>query len=153
MITSRLVNRLATAVTVLALTACGGAQIPAGGDDPYAGFPPCGAAPAAAEPGERVKGLVIPDAAAVQSTVVTGPLTTVSAYVAATPLAIRDELSRRSGVEVLHAEDEVFEAELLLAAEGRRSLVKAVSVCDAASSIVAVVSPDGAGLPSPGSNR
>ena len=46
---TRLVLGLAAAVAVFALTACSGEQVPAGSDDPYAGFPPCGKAPAAAE--------------------------------------------------------------------------------------------------------
>ena len=123
---------------------------PAGGD-PYAGYPACGDAPAAAADAEPVTGLVLPAQATVQSASAAGPLTTVNAYVPATPLAIRAELTALEGVEVLHAEDEVFEAELLLAAGGRRSLVKAVAVCDAASRIVSVVGPHGGeGLPSPG---
>lgn len=138
------------AALVLALGACSQAPQSAAGD-PYAGYPACERAPAAAPQQKPVVGLVLPKEASVQSTTVTGPLTTVSAYVPATPLAVREELSATAGVEVLHAENEVFEAELLLAAEGRRSLVKAVSVCDSASRIVAVVSDDdGSGLPSPG---
>ena len=141
--------RILTAV-VLA-TGCGGGGAVAPGDDPYAGYPPCGEAPAAAASVEPVRGLVLPAEATVQSISTAGPLTTVNAYVAATPLAVRDDLSRQDGVEVLHAEDEIFEAELLLAVDGRRSLVKAVAVCDAASRIVAVVGPEGGeGLPSPG---
>lgn len=135
----------------LSLTGCGAAPAPSGTDDPYAGFPPCDAAPAAVRQEDPVRGLVLPETASVQSTSVAGPLTTVNAYVEATPLAVRDELSRREGVAVLQAEDEVFEAELLLASEGRRSLVKAVAVCNAASRIVAVISDDaGEGLPAPG---
>lgn len=145
-------GRLTCVLTALAFaTACGADAPPASGDGPYAGFPPCDKAPAAAADSPAVRGLVLPAGATVQSTTATGPLTTVTAYVAATPLAVRSELTSRDGVEVLHAEDEVFEAELLLAADGRRSLVKAVAVCDAASRIVAVVGPEGGeGLPSPG---
>lgn len=142
------------AVAVLGVGACSTAEGPAQGNDPYASFPPCEPAPAPAANVDPVKGLVLPDGASVQSSSVSGPLTTVNAYVAATPIDVREELSRRDGVEVLHAEDEVFEAELLLSTEGRRSLVTAVAVCDAASRIVAVVSADGgAGLPSPGAQR
>lgn len=147
------IGRLASVLTALVLAAgCStDAPPPADGDDPYAGFPPCEDAPAAGDHNQSVRGLVLPSGATVQSTSATGPLTTVTAYVEATPLDIRSELSSRDGVEVLHAEDEVFEAELLLAADGRRSLVKAVAVCDAASRIVAVVGPQGGeGLPSPG---
>ena len=139
------------AAAALVLVACSGQDQPAG-ENPYAGYPPCQPAPAAVELDAPVAGLILPDGATVQATSVAGPLTTVNAYVAATPLAVREELSSIEGVDVLHAEDEVFETELLLAAEGRRSLVKAVAVCDAASSIVVVISEDGRGLPSPGAN-
>ena len=145
-------GRLTGVLTALVFAAaCGADAPPASVDDPYAGFPPCEEAPAAAADTAPVRGLVLPAGATVQSASAAGPLTTVTAYVAATPLAVRSELTNLDGVEVLHAEDEVFEAELLLAADGRRSLVKAVAVCDAASRIVAVVGPEGGeDLPSPG---
>lgn len=138
-------------IALVLATGCGGGEATPPGSDPYAGFPPCGDAPEASANTEPVRGLVLPAEATVQATSTAGPLITVNAYVHATPLAIRSELSSTQGVEVLHAEDEVFEAELLLAADGRRSLVKAVAVCDEASRIVAVVGPEGGeGLPSPG---
>lgn len=137
-------------IVLLSAGGCGPERATTAQDDPYAGYPPCQDAPAAGEV-EPVRGLVLPAEARVLSASTAGPLTTVNAYVDATPLAVRAELTRLDGVEVLHVEDEVFEAELLLAADGRRSLVKAVAVCDAASRIVAVVGPEGGeGLPSPG---
>ena len=142
-------SRLAAALLALALAGCGGAGA-APQDNPYAGLPPCTDVPAAVA-SEAVQGLVLPGDASIQSSMVSGPLTTVNAYVAATPREVRDELTQRSDVEVLHSEDEVFEAELLVNNAGRRSLVKAVAVCDAASRILAVISDgDGAGLPAPG---
>ena len=148
MIACRLARALLAAVL---LAGCGADQPTASGADPYEGYPPCQDAPAPGPDVATVRGLVLPAQATVQSASTAGPLTTVNAYVPATPLAVRAELTARDGVEVLHAEDEVFEAELLLAADGRRSLVKAVAVCDAASRIVAVVGPAGGqGLPSPG---
>ena len=152
--TSRL---LAAALLLLALAAgCGdspAAPSAVASGDPYAGYPPCQEPPPAQDV-EAVAGLVLPVDAAVQSSTVSGPLTTVNAYVEATPLAIRSELEQHPEATVVHAEDEVFEAELLLELDGRRSLVKAVSVCDGSSQIVAVVSDgDPSALPSPGGTQ
>lgn len=118
----------------------------------YEGLPPCATAPPAVDPVPAVAGLVLPSNATIQSASDSGPITTVNAYVASTPLSIEEDLVTRDDVKVLHNENEVFETEMLFSDGTHRSFLKAVAVCDEGSRIVAVVvaEDDAAVLPSPG---
>lgn len=155
-------RRAVGAALLLVLAACtGGDRSPApaasvaASADPAAAYdslPPCAAAPPVVEPVPDVPGLVLPAGATIQSVSDSGPITTINAYAAATPLDIERDLTQRADLEILHNENEVFETEMLFRSGTQRSFLKAVAVCAGGSRIVAVVvAEDHAGaLPSPG---
>lgn len=146
---------LAVAVTVpLLLTACGGtdAPQPAGrGPGMLANLPSCDRVPldADAEVDADVTGLLLPDGARVTSVVPQGALTTVEAVVRMTPLDVRAHYERRDDVDLLRVEDEIFEAEVLMRAQQRRTYLRATALCADGTTLTAVVGPDSddAGLP------
>ncbi len=150
---------VALAATLLAAgtTACGGPSTTAppapaaAPSDLYAGFAPCDPLPdpVAHEP---VEGLVAPEGMVVVSVRETGPVTAVTGFVDATPLELRDAFAGRPGVEVLHVEDEGFEAEVLVDAGDFRTFLKATIRCRTGSVVALVVARDADAeqLPAPG---
>ncbi len=117
---------------------------------PLTALPACEAPPAAAADGE-VAGLVLPEGGIVTGVEPGTPLTSVTAYVGATPIALRQQLEARGDLEMLISEDEVYEAELLVSDGSYRTYLKATAVCAEGSTLLAVVAPelDAAGLPIP----
>jgi hypothetical protein len=145
---------LVLALAVLAVAGCGGPDSSGSGDRGQAllsNLPSCDRVPL----GERarvtadVTGLVLPDGATVTSVVEQGSLTTVEATVRMTPLDVRAHYQNEPAVDVLRAEDEVFESELLVRAEERRMYLRATALCADGTALTAVVGPDSddAGLP------
>jgi hypothetical protein len=96
-----------------------------------------------------VTGLVLPEGATVTSVVEQNGLTTVEATVRMTPLDVRAFYQNDAAVDVLRAEDEVFESEVLVRAEQRRMYLRATALCADGTALTAVVGPDSedAGLP------
>ncbi|TDD52338.1 hypothetical protein E1286_09005 [Nonomuraea terrae] len=146
---------LTVVVTVpLLLAACGGTEAgqPTGRESGMlANLPSCDRVPldADAEVTADVAGLMLPDGARVTSVVTQGTLTTVEATVRMTPLDVRAHYEHLSDIDLLRAEDEVFEAEVLMRAQQRRTYLRATAVCADATTLTAVVGPDSddAGLP------
>jgi hypothetical protein len=144
---------LAAAVSVL--TACGGTDDPPASPDRAQGMlanlPSCDRVPLdeGAEVAAEVTGLVLPDGARVTSTVQQGALTTVEATIRLTPLDVRAHYQSRDDVDLLSAEDEIFESEVLLRAQQRRMYLRATALCADGTALTAVVGPDSddAGLP------
>jgi hypothetical protein len=66
-----------------------------------------------------------------------------------TPLEVRADYEGRLDVDLLRVEDEVFETEVLLRAEGRRMYLMAAALCATASDLNVIIGPDtdDAGLP------
>ncbi|GAA3730453.1 hypothetical protein GCM10022225_10280 [Plantactinospora mayteni] len=97
----------------------------------------------------EVAGLVLPPGARVTSTAVQGVLTTVEATIRLTPLDVRAHYQQRTDIELLSVEDEVFESEVLLRAQDRRTYLRATALCADGTALTAVVGPDSddAGLP------
>ncbi|MGS2616220.1 hypothetical protein ACVCAH_17100 [Micromonospora sp. LZ34] len=147
--------RVSAAVIAVALLAgCGGSEAPAAGDrgrGMLANLPSCDRVPldADAEVDAEVTGLVLPDGARVTSVVRQGALTTVEGTVRMTPLDVRAHYESRADIELLRAEDEVFEAEVLTRAQQRRMYLRAGALCADGTTLTAVVGPDSddAGLP------
>ncbi|RKN50198.1 hypothetical protein D7193_30580 [Micromonospora costi] len=145
-----------TATLPLVLAACGGTD---GGTDAgqgrasgmLANLPSCDRVPldADAEVDGTVTGLLLPDDARVTSVVEQGALTTVEATVRMTPLDVRAHYEQRTDIELLRAEDEVFEAEVLMRAQQHRTYLRATALCADGTTLTAVVGPDSedAGLP------
>ncbi|PZG16906.1 hypothetical protein C1J01_19610 [Nonomuraea aridisoli] len=146
---------LAVVVTVpLLLAACGGTEAgqPTGREaGMLANLPSCDRVPldADAEVSADVAGLMLPDGARVTSVVPQGALTTVEATVRMTPLDVRAYYEQLSDIDLLRVEDEVFETEVLMRAQQRRTYLRATAVCADATTLTAVVGPDSddAGLP------
>ncbi|MCM0675539.1 hypothetical protein NCC78_12675 [Micromonospora phytophila] len=136
------------------LVACGGAESPAAGGpgrDMLANLPSCDRVPLDQEPEVRadVTGLVLPDGARVTSVVRQGALTSVEATVRMTPLDVRAHYEKRTDIDLLRAEDEIFEAEVLTRTQDRRMYLRAGALCADGTTLTAMVGPDSddAGLP------
>jgi hypothetical protein len=109
--------------------------------EPLENLPPCTPAPAAADTGP-IAGLVLPPRAVITRVSGTDPLTTVEGYVPMTPIQLRVYYQRLPDVDVLKAEDEVWESETLVTDGVHRLFVKAQAVCAQGSLLVAVVAPE-----------
>lgn len=108
---------------------------------PLKGLGPCSDTPQGRD--DEVAGLVLPSEAVVTSVTPADPLTNVQGYVPMTPVQMRAFYQKSTDVSVISVEDEVFEAEILFEAAGRRVFLKAQGVCELGSVFVAVVSPVG----------
>ncbi|WP_139338088.1 hypothetical protein [Micromonospora avicenniae] len=148
---------LAVVVTVpLLLASCGtdsgsGQRAAGRGADMLANLPSCDRVPldADAEVDTPVTGLLLPEDARVTSVVEQGALTTVEATVRMTPLDVRAHYEQRGDIDLLRAEDEIFETEVLMRAQQRRTYLRATALCADGTTLTAVVGPDSddAGLP------
>lgn len=142
----------AVVAALLLLAACGEADEPFDLDstEPLAALPPCESPPAAAD-AAPVDGLVVPAGTVVTGVAPQGPLVSVQGYIPMTPIQIRMDYGERADVELLVLEDEVYEAEVLLASGAHRMYMKASARCEQGSSFSAVVAPevDAEGLPVP----
>jgi hypothetical protein len=141
---------------VVLLSACGPAEPPedaggGAGEQMLANLPSCDRVPVGEEPEVEadVDGLVLPEGARVTSVVQQGPLTSISGSITMTPLEVRADYEGRQDVDLLRVEDEVFETEVLLRAEGRRMYLMAAALCATASDLNVIIGPDtdDAGLP------
>lgn len=146
------------ALAVFALVACGGTDASgeaAGeadrGRELLSNLPSCDRVSLSDGAGVSadVTGLILPDGATVTSVVEQGRLTTVEATIRMTPLDVRTFYQNDAGVDVLRAEDEVFESEVLVRAQQRRMYLRATALCADGTALTAVVGPDtdDAGLP------
>lgn len=105
------------------------------------GLPPCTQPTPPAISVEGVPEAVLPDGAVITDLRETGPLTQLTGFVHATPVAVRLELEGRAGLTVVQSEDEGLESEMLLDAEDKRVFVKARAMCDEASILAIVMAP------------
>ncbi len=145
---------LATVLVAL-LAGCEGASQPAFDPNqpatgPLTALSECGELPEPIE-ADPVVGAALPEGAVVTSVTVQGPLTTIIAEVPTTPVNIRIEYEERGDLELLTAEDEVFEAELLVSDGSHRTYVKASAICQTGTTLLAIVAAedDAAPLPTP----
>ncbi len=143
----------------LGLSACGDPATPPGPEgagtalttadmdpallQPLTELGPCAAAPQPA-PQEDVVGLVLPDGAVITVITRTDPVVTVQGWVPLTPIQLRVDYAERDGITFIQAEDEVWEAEVLVSTGDRRLFIKAQALCADASQFVAVVAPEDA---------
>lgn len=109
--------------------------------EPLLGLPPCEEPPPAASDAE-VAGLILPPSSTVTTVQATGPITQVTGYVAMTPVQVRVDYQGRTDIEVISAEDEGFEAEVLVSDGEHRTFMKAQAHCSEGSLFVAVVAPE-----------
>lgn len=100
-------------------------------------LPPCASPPAAVA--DPPPGATLPPGAVVTAVQEQGPVTQVMGYVPMTPIQLRVDLQTRAGLTVLTAEDEVFEAELLVSDGTHRTFLKAQAQCAEGSQFVALV--------------
>ncbi|MEU5727203.1 hypothetical protein [Micromonospora sp. NPDC047738] len=149
------VRVVALVVAVASLAGCGDGAESRRGADPgramLANLPSCDRVPLDDDPeiSADVTGLVLPDGARITSVVEQGVLTTVEATVRMTPLDVRGHYENRDDIDLLRAEDETFEAEVLIRTPQRRMYLRAGALCADGTSLTAVVGPDSddAGLP------
>lgn len=137
---------------VAVLAGCGGADEPFDIDstEPLSALPACEAPPPPSDD-EPVEGLIVPDGTVVTNVTPQGPLVSVQGYIPLTPIQIRFHYGDRDDVELLVLEDEVYEAEVLLASGAHRMYMKANARCDQGSTMQVIVAPevDADGLPVP----
>lgn len=121
---------------------------------PMNALPACEVDPVA-DGGGDVEGLVLPDEATIVERRPNGPLTQITGWVDLTPVQFLDRYVRRDDLDIVQAEHEQFEAELLYdvgsGEDGRRVFIKTQVACATGSNIVAVVAPadDAASVPTP----
>lgn len=120
-------------------------EVPEGMDPtllaPLAGLGPCDLE--LDEPvDEQIEGLVLPPDAVVTRVSRQDPLVNVQGYVPFTPIQTRVFFQTRAELEVIQAEDEVREAELLVADGTHRMFLKAQAVCESGSVFIAVIAPE-----------
>lgn len=145
---------LALVLAVPLLVACGATDTrnaAAPGQRMLGNLPSCDRVPLDedAEISADVTGLVLPDGARVTSVVEQGAMTTVEATIRMTPLDVRAHYESRTDIDLLRVEDEIFEAEVLMRAQERRTYLRAGALCADGTTLTAVVGPDSedAGLP------
>lgn len=141
-------------VLLLMAVACGqsdtaaddGALDPTG---PLEALPACEPPPTPAE--DDVTGLIVPDEVIVQQVTPGEPLVNVAAYVPMTPVQFELAYDELDGVTVLHSENEIFEAELLVSDGTHRNFLKASATCSEGAQLIVVIAPevDAEGLPVP----
>jgi len=115
--------------------------------EPLDGLPPCPSPPAAV--GGDTGDLPLPVDAVVTSAEVDGNLQSIQGFTPRTPVEVLVDYLRLHGWTVLTAEDEVFEAELLLERDGLRVFAKAQANCSRGSAFVLFGSRDPALVPAP----
>lgn len=115
---------------------------------PLAGLPACPDAPDAPDDLDLVSAPLPLEAIATQSST-TGSLRSVQGWSPHTPVEIMVGYLRLEDWEVLAAEDEVFESEVLLTDGTLRVFVKSQAVCDRGSAFVLFASDDTAVVPTP----
>lgn len=140
-------------VAATVLTACSGGQPPADVADvtgPLEALPSCGPPPAAVAD-KLPTGLALPEDALLTGVTPRGPLTQVTAYLAMTPVQLRQYFEGRTDLQPIQIEDEIFEAEILVSDGTYRTFVKARALCSQGSDVVAIVAPETAAgeLPAP----
>lgn len=148
-------GRLLAALLGLALSAaCTSGPTGSFGPDapptgPLTALAECGPLPDPTGPTE-VEGLELPDGAVVTDVYDAGELVHVTAQVPLTPVSIRvayEEAHAAGTVEVLSAEDEIFESELLVSDGEHRFYVKASAICQTGSAVLAILAPEIEALP------
>ncbi|MEO2104614.1 MAG: hypothetical protein ABGZ36_03120, partial [Actinomycetota bacterium] len=126
---------------VIFAAGCGG-----GATDPaaaaLAALPACDEAAEHLPAPSDVAGLVLPEGSRVTEVTRGGPVVTVSAEVSRTPVDVRNEYHDRDDLEVLSAEDETFESEVLVRVGDHRMYLRAVALCAQGSGLTAVIGPD-----------
>lgn len=116
----------------------------------YEGFQEC---PPLPSPGPTPPpDMVLPEGAVITAVGEVGPLVSADGFVDATPVDIRDAFAERDDVELVHLEDEGFEAEVLVDRDGSRTYLKATVRCRTGSILLALLSDASAeaALPVPG---
>lgn len=116
--------------------------------EPLAGLPDCPSEPPAADGGD-VEGLPLPEGAVTTSTDETGGLRSVQGFSPRTPVEIMVAYLRLDGWEVVAAEDEVFESEVLLDDGELRVFVKSQAACARGSAFALFASRDAGQVPVP----
>lgn len=162
----------AVAVLLALVAGCGGGGAPNGGPSggpaagvpsatstmpaakggPLTDLPECSAAPAPVDE-EPAADLVLPEGTVLTGVEDIGELVSVRAYVALTPIQVRQFYGAAPGLETYALEDEVYEAEILYGAGDSRVFVRAQAQCRQGSVLSVFVGPeDGEGLPALGGN-
>lgn len=124
------------------------ATVPAPGDISAARLAPLEGLGACASPPTAPAGVVVPDDLPLPEGVVVsvaeeaGGLLSLQGYVPLTPVQVLVDYLDVEGWDVVQAEDEVFEAEVLLVDGDRRFYVKTQAVCSQGSAFVGFVSED-----------
>lgn len=141
-------------VVLFGAAACASAAPTAGHDLDTSAYPPCVAHPSP-PPLPAVPGLVLPAEAIPFSAYEVGPLTQVEGVVSLTPVQAREFYEQHADVEVLSAEDELVEAELLVTDGTHRMFVKVQVACAGGSNFTATVGDEGDSdrVPTPAGQR
>ncbi len=96
--------------------------------------------------------MVLPDGMVITELSEVGPLVSATGFIDATPIDLRDAFVQRDDVEVVHLEDEGFEAEILIDGGSSRTYIKASIRCRTGSVVQVLLGPDdeAQALPVPG---
>jgi hypothetical protein len=147
--------RMVVASALVTLVCAGCSAAPAVPQATAAAFDASALPPCAEQPSPpalpRVPGLQLPDEAAVFTVTELGPLTQAEGVVDLTPVDVRAFYEHHEDLRVLSAEDEGFEAEILVTDGTYRMFVKAQILCATASNFAATVGTeaDSAAVPTP----
>ena len=104
------------------------------------GLPGCGKPPSPSAD-EAPPGSVLPPGTTVTAARSQPPISQFNGYVTMTPVQVREWIQAQDDLEVLVAEDEGFESELLVGNGKFRTFVKARAVCAEASLLAQVIAP------------
>lgn len=117
--------------------------------EPLAGLPPCPDTSSPSATTALPRDVPLPPAAEVANASADGSLVSVQGTAARTPVEIMVDYLGRPGLEVVAAEDEVFESEVLLVEGDLRVFVKSQATCARGSAFVLFASTDPALVPVP----
>lgn len=113
-------------------------------------LPPCGKPPSP-DPNPPPPGAVMPPESRITAVREQAPLVQLNGYVESTPREIRAWVEAQPDLEVVVAEDEGYESELLVTDGTWRTFIKARAVCEDASLLAEVIAPEDsdAAIPTP----
>ena len=107
---------------------------------PLMALPTCPPAPPSA--GKAPEGIVLPEGTVITDRQEQPPLTNITGYVALTPVQVKLTYVDNPTLQILTAEDEIFEVEILVSNGGYRTYLKGTATCNQGSALLAVVAPE-----------
>jgi hypothetical protein len=144
------IGRLGAALLLTVTLGCADAPPAPLADDAALDLPGCGTPPSP-DPDPPPVGAVIPPGTRVTAFRQQDGLGQLNGYVTSTPRQVRAWIAEQPGLEVVAAQDDGYEAQLLVSDGSRRTFVKVRAVCTQGSRLVEIIAPADAAeaLPTP----